>query len=337
MFKFIDCVKYTALFMPLVNSNYKRPPFFYLNGHFETIIPSMTRRVSGVDYQREQIETPDGDFLNIDWIKGGNNRLLIITHGLEGGSDRHYVTGLARLFLKQGWDVAAWNNRSCNGEMNRQRILYHHAASYDLRTVVDHALNTKDYAEVAMVGFSMGGGQTLRYLGEEPDFGVPDQIKKAVVISVPCSLPESVDTLSLKGNRVYEQRFLKKLKDKIKRKAEQYSDIDITNLDEIKTLEAFDEMYSAPLHGFASRADFYVHCNPFPYISKISREVLILNALNDPLLIGNCFPYELAKKMSNVYLETPKRGGHVGFALSGSEFTYSELRTFEFIDKSSFK
>ncbi|MBO3696952.1 YheT family hydrolase [Roseivirga sp. E12] len=317
--------------MPIVASNYKGPPFFYLNGHFETIIPSMTRKIKGIEYSREQIETPDDDFLNLDWLKNGHNRLLIISHGLEGGSDRHYAMGMAKLFSSNGWDVLAWNNRSCNGEMNRQKILYHHAASYDVRTVVDHALATEQYAELAMVGMSMGGGQTIRYLGEESEFGLPDQLKKAVVISVPCSLPESVDTLGWRSNAVYEKRFLGKLKDKLKRKAEQYPEIDVSELVNIKKLEVFDEMFSAPLHGFESRKAFYEHCNPLPFISKISRDLLILNALNDPLLIGDCFPYHLAEGSPNIYLETPKRGGHVGFVESGSDFTYSELRTLEFL------
>lgn len=317
--------------MPVVASNYKGPPFFYLNGHFETIVPSMSRKIKGVAYKREQIETPDDDFLNLDWVKNGNERLLVISHGLEGGSDRHYVMAMAKLFSENGWDILAWNNRSCNGEMNRQKILYHHAASYDLRSVVDHALSKGEYKELSLVGMSMGGGQTIRYMGEEPEFGLPEQVKKAVAISVPCSLPESVDTLGWRSNRVYEKRFLNKLKVKLSRKAEQFPDIDISKLEGIKKLEEFDELYSAPLHGFNSRADFYVHCNPLPYISKISKDMLILNALNDPLLIGNCFPYHLAKDSTNIYLETPKRGGHVGFVVSGNEYTYSELRTLEFL------
>ena len=193
--------------MPLVESNYKKPPFYYLNGHLETIIPSIIRKVKGIHYQRERIETPDDDFLNIDWLKGGNDRVLVLSHGLEGGSDRHYVMGMSKLFHNNSWDVAAWNNRSCNGEMNKQRILYHHAASYDLRSVVQHVLETGKYKEVALVGISMGGGQTVRYLGQEDEFGLPDEIRKAMVISAPVSLIESAKTLLIKSNRLYEKHF----------------------------------------------------------------------------------------------------------------------------------
>jgi predicted alpha/beta-fold hydrolase len=318
--------------MPLIESNYKGPPFYYLNGHFETILPSLLRKVKGVEYVREQIETSDDDFLNIDWLKARNKKLLIISHGLEGGSDRHYAKGLAKLFHQKGWDVAAWNNRSCNGEMNRQKILYHHAASYDLRAVVDHIIGQNDYQEIALVGISMGGGQTLRYLGEEAEYPIPQQIKRAVVISAPVSLVESAKTLVLKENKVYEQRFLKKLKVKIRGKAEQYPEIDIEGLDEMKTLQEFDDKYSGPLHGFADAKAFYKYCDPYPFVSKITKDVLILNALNDPLLIGNCFPYDIAQKWSNIYLETPKRGGHVGFARFAKEFTYAEQRSFEFLN-----
>lgn len=320
--------------MPVVQSKYKRPPFFYLNGHFETVIPSMSRKIKGVDYQREQIETPDDDFLNLDWINKGSEKLLVISHGLEGGSDRHYAMALAKLFVNYGWDILAWNNRSCNGEMNRQRILYHHGASYDLRTVINHALKKKAYKEIALAGISMGGGQTLRYLGEEPEFGVPDQIKRAVAISAPCSLIESAATLKEKGNKLYEKRFLTKLKGKIVQKAAQYPDIDISELDEIQTLHAFDTAYSAPIHGFSSTDEFYQFCDPYPFISHISREVLVLNALNDPLLQGECYPYSLAEQMPNLFLETPERGGHVGFSRWRSEFTYSELRALEFLTDS---
>lgn len=295
----------------------------------------MTRKIKGVAYEREQIETEDDDFLNIDWLKADHNKVLIVTHGLEGGSDRHYAMGMAKIFHENGWDVAAWNNRSCNGEMNRQRKLYHHAASYDLRAVVDHVKAQGAYKEIALVGISMGGGQTIRYLGQEAEFGLPEEIKKAVVVSAPVSLVESAKTLLLKENRVYEQRFLRKLKVKIREKAAQFPDIDIEGLDEMSTLREFDNKYSGPIHGFKDAKAFYAFCDPYDFLSKISRKLLILNALNDPLLVGDCYPYDIANRMDNVTLETPKRGGHVGFAQVWKTYTYAEERAFEFIDKSN--
>jgi predicted alpha/beta-fold hydrolase len=317
--------------MPIQSSDYKGPPFFYLNGHFETVIPSISRKVEGVKYQRERIDTPDDDFLDIDWISSGNKKLLVISHGLEGNSSRHYVTGLAKLFRQNGWDILAWNNRTCGGEMNRQKILYHHAASYDLRTVIEHVNKKHDYEEISLVGISMGGGQTLRYLGEQPNFPIPSNLKKAVAISAPCSLIESAKTLDLAINKMYANKFLTRLRVKIKQKAAQFPEIDVTGIDEIKTLKEFDDRYSGPIHGFKGAKEFYEFCDPFPFIKQIQVPVLLLNALNDPLLEGDCYPYALAETMPNLFLETPKRGGHVGFILPRNEFAYSELRALEFL------
>ena len=98
--------------MPILSSSYSQVPLLYLNGHFETIIPSIWRRIEGVTYIREKIKTPDEDFLNLDWSRVGSDRLLLVSHGLEGDSQRHYVRALVKLFNQQGFDVLAWNNRS---------------------------------------------------------------------------------------------------------------------------------------------------------------------------------------------------------------------------------
>lgn len=299
----------------------------------ETIVPSVTRKIEGVEYQRERIDTADDDFLDLDCIQTGNDRVLIISHGLEGNSSRHYVKGMAKLFSKNGWDVIAWNNRSCGGEMNRQRILYHHGASYDLRTVVDHAVNSFDYKQISLVGMSLGGGQTLRYLGQFEEFPLPEIVKNAMAISVPCSLRESVAALTWRSNYVYEKKFVAKLKAKIIEKAKQYPDIDVSGIDKMKSLKEFDDQYSGPLHGFKNAKDFYEFCEPYPYMKKVNTPTLILNALNDPFLTGECYPVEFAKQSDYVHLETPERGGHVGFVLPGSEFTYAEFKALEFLSK----
>jgi len=317
--------------MPLVASSYRSPPLYLFNGHVETILPSVLRKVTGVQYLRERIETPDDDFLDLDWIKTGSKKLVVISHGLEGSSDRHYVRGTAKLFSQQGWDVLAWNNRSCGGEMNRQRILYHHGASYDLRSVVDHAVGNFSYQEIALVGMSLGGGQTLRYLGQYKEFPLPKILTKAVAVSVPCSLKESVAALNWRSNFVYEKKFVKKLKAKIIMKAKQYPDIDISGIEKMKSLKEFDNRYSGPIHGFKDDNEFYDYCEPYPFMKKIKTPILIINALNDPLLVGECYPTAFASTNEFVHLETPKRGGHVGFVQKGSEFTYSEQRALEFL------
>jgi predicted alpha/beta-fold hydrolase len=109
--------------MPIIrNSSYKKAPFFQFNGHLQTIIPGIFRKVKNVNYQRERLELEDQDFLDLDWINNESQSLVLLSHGLEGNSDRQYIKGAAKLFSRNGWDVLAWNCRSCSGEMNRSII-----------------------------------------------------------------------------------------------------------------------------------------------------------------------------------------------------------------------
>lgn len=317
--------------MPIITSSYGGPPLYLFNGHLETIVPSLLRKIQGVVYQREKIETPDGDFLNLDWSRVGSSKLLIISHGLEGDSQRHYATALVKLFNQQGIDVLAWNNRTCGGEMNRLPILYHHGASYDLDAVVQHVVGQGLYPEIYLTGISMGGAQTLKYLGEKGG-DLPVSIKKAAVYSTPCNLPSSAATLRYRSNVVYKNKFLGKLKKKIEAKAQQYPDlIDLGLLAKIEDFDAFDSLFTAKLHGFKDAKDFYQSVSADNWMHRIVVPTLIINALNDPLLGPECYPVKLAESKSEILLEMPKRGGHTGFMLSREEFTWSETRLFQFL------
>lgn len=316
--------------MPVKPTTYQGPPFYLFNGHLETIIPSLYRKIDGLNYLREKIPTPDNDFLNLDWSKVGSRRLLIISHGLEGDSERHYVRGLAKLFNSNQIDVLAWNNRSCGGEMNLQPVLYHHGADYDLKTVISHVVHKYDYEEIFLTGISMGGAQTLNYLGKNSK-NLPAQIKKAAVYSTPCDLPSSAATLKSRRNVFYKKRFLGKLKDKMRRKALQFPNlIDLDLLEQVQDFDSFDTLFTAKLHGFEDARDFYQSASPGPWIEKIPIPTLIVNALNDPLLGEECYPVKLAERKSEIILEMPKRGGHTGFILSKDEFTWAEYRFLRF-------
>jgi predicted alpha/beta-fold hydrolase len=317
--------------MPILTSTYPGPPLYYLNGHLETILPSLWRKVEGVNYTRETIDTPDGDFLNLDWSCVGSGQLLIVSHGLEGDSQRHYVRALVKIFNQKGVDVLAWNNRSCGGEMNLQPLLYHHGSSYDLETVVNHALASGRYTELFLAGISMGGAQTLNYLGQQGD-ALPSAIKKAAVYSTPVNLPSSAATLRRPANWFYKQKFLEKLKVKIAAKGAQFPGLlDLDRLPRVQDFDTFDTIYTAKLHGFADAADFYRQVSPDQWMSRIIVPTLVLNALNDPLLGEDCFPIALAKEKEEIFLEMPRRGGHTGFILPKSEFTWAEFRFLEFL------
>ena len=315
--------------MPVIASSYSQPPRYLFNGHLETIFPSMFRKIEGA-YERERLELADGDFLDLDWMHGKRDKLVIISHGLEGSSDRHYSKGVAHYFHQRGWDAVAWNCRGCSGEMNRLPRFYHHGATEDIATVIDHAIQ-KNYAHIALVGFSMGGSMTLKYLGERKD-QLPAAIKSAVTFSVPCDLGASARELDKPGKKFYLNRFLKKLEKKIRAKSIRYPDlISAEDFEQIKTFRDFDNRYTAPLHGFRDADDFYTKASSGPYLSSIQVPALIVNALNDPFLPDACYPFDIATSHGSVYLETPGRGGHVGFSLAGKSESWMEVRAFEFV------
>lgn len=317
--------------MSIITSTYKGPPAYLFNGHLETIIPSLFRKVSDVTYTREKIDTPDSDFLNLDWAKVGSSKLLIISRGLEGDSERHYVKGMVKLFNSREIDVLVWNNRSCGGEINLKPILYHHGASYDLDTTISHVLKNHSYEEIYLTGISMGGAQTLKYLGEK-GVELPTEIKRAAVYSTPCNLLSSANTLKLRSNSFYKNRFLGKLKLKIQAKAAQFPDlIDLEVLAKVSDFDSFDTLFTAKLHGFKDAQDFYTSVSADNWMPSITIPTLVVNALNDPLLGPECYPVKLAAKMDLLTLEMPKRGGHSGFVVRGEEFTWAEHRVQDFL------
>lgn len=315
--------------MPLIESNYHGPPFYMFHRHLETILPSRVRKVLDVRYERERLELLDGDFIDLDWIKNGHKRLAFLSHGLEGSSERPYMQGMAKIFRESQWDVLAWNCRSCSGEMNRLERMYHQGATHDMEAVMQHALTSNEYKEVVMISFSLGGGMTLKYLGEQSR-NIDPRIKKAMVISVPVDLPASVEVLHLPKSRLYRKYFLAKLGKKMRQKAAQFPEtISLEGFDQIKSLSAFDERYTAPMFGFNSASHYYESVNPRQFLPKITVPTLIVNAQNDPILAPICFSADLVEGLDNIWLEAPKRGGHVGFTLAGDEFTYTDKRAIE--------
>lgn len=310
-------------------SNQYSPPLFLFSPHLETIFPALLRRVDLRSYTRERITTPDNDFLDLDWLTQDSDKLVILSHGLEGNSTRPYIKGMAKALFEDGYDILAWNFRGCSEEMNKQLRFYHSGATDDLDVVVQHA-SGKDYKEIFLVGFSLGGNLTLKYLGERSS---SSKIKKAVAISVPLDLETSCRKISEASNWVYSNRFLTSLKKKIITKAAQMSALDTNGIQKIKTLLEFDNRYTAPLHGFENAVDYYRKCSSISFLNGISTPTLIINTLNDPFLSKECFPSELVKNHPSVKLEILLRGGHVGFTQFNKNGLYwSEQRTLDFFE-----
>lgn len=312
-------------------SSYPGPPFWLFHRHLETLYPSKMRKVPMPPYQRERLELADGDFLDLDWAKNGGKQLVFVSHGLEGSSERHYIRGTVNRFLAAGWDAMAWNCRSCSGEMNRLLKMYHHGATEDIKAVMDHVLQTTDYEEIVMVGFSMGGSMTLKYLGENPV--ISPRIKRAAVFSVPLHLPSSVAFIHERQNWIYRKYFLAKLAKKIQAKSAQFpGQISFEGFDQVKTLYDFDNRYTVPIFGFKNADDFYDKASSHHWLGGIETPTLIVNAQNDPILSPACFPHEQLATHPSITFEAPARGGHVGFSLPRSVFSWADHRALEWAE-----
>ena len=297
------------------------------------MIPGLLRSVTPSAFKTVRITTPDDDFLDLDYYRANALRLIIVSHGLEGNSQKPYMQGLAKVFVSSGYDVICWNYRGCSGEMNRQLRMYHSGATDDLETVIQYALANGNYQAVALVGFSLGGNITLKYLGEE-GADLHPEIKAGVTFSTPLDLSAGSDRISEPDNWLYEYRFLKKLKTKLKIKQRQFPDkIDIRDIEKIKKLRIFDDKFTGPLHGFKDANDYYGQCSSIHFVPNITRPTLIVNAKNDPFLPEECYPYDLLKNHQQVTLETPERGGHVGFfTISNDDIYWSDQRALQFIN-----
>jgi len=311
----------------LPDSAYKLSHSIFKQAHLSTIYSGAVKRTEIPDYRRSKLNLPDGDFILMDEVFKDSKRAVILCHGLEGNSQSSYNNTCADYFLQHDFSVFAWNNRSCGGEMNNLPQLYHHGSVEDLDFVVKYVMQ-KDFEEIYLMGFSLGGAQILNYLGQKP---VHQKVKAAVAVSTPIDLKSSAEKIEKGFSRVYLNRFLKRIKNKIYHKAEEFPDLlKREHINEIRNFDDLAERFLVPVHGFKNPADFYKKASPVTHLDYIRTPVLVLNAMDDPIIGDLGFPIQFAKQSPYLFLETPRYGGHCGFLLSQSNYTFSEVRALEF-------
>ncbi len=289
-----------------------KAPFWLPDGHSQSIYPSLFRKVPLTHSHSERLELPDGDFLDVDWhLRNGElheKPLLIVSHGLEGDSRRHYITGLIRSFPE--FHALAWNYRSCSGDPNRNLRFYHSGATDDLDFVIQEALS-RGVKDIYLAGFSLGGNLSLKWLGENGK-KASQFVRKAVAFSVPLHLSSSSQQLTRWENRLYTHRFLQTLLEKVTEKSARYpQDITPSMLASIRSLYEFDNVITGPLHGFKDAEDYYERNSSLYFLSGIRVPTLIVNAKNDPFLSQECLPEQIDSDF--VQIELPDSGGHCGF------------------------
>lgn len=318
--------------MPIISQSDYHPPFWLLNAHWETILPAIVRKPKAPPFKRERISTRDEDFLDLDFVNANNEQIVILSHGLEGHSQKNYMHGMASYFFNHGWDTLSWNCRSCSEEINLTAKLYHHGATEDLEDVIKHVIK-KNYKQIALIGFSLGGSLVVKYLGENGK-NTPTEIIGGVAFSIPCQLGSCAREMSRPDNAFYLKRFLTKLKAKIKTKAIQFPEIFILNgIDSISNFPEFDTQFTAPLYGFDSADSFYRYASAGNYIEGIDRPTLLVNSLNDPMFPEDCYPYEAARDHKYFFLQTPEKGGHMGYWWPGKKVSWMEQRALSFISE----
>lgn len=309
-----------------------RAPSWLPGGHAQTIWPALFRRVRKVTGNPERLELPDGDFIDLEWAGQGSRRLAILSHGLEADFLTGYIQGMAAALVRRGWDVLVWNFRGCGNGPNRLLRMYHSGATEDLHAVVRHAMATHPAESIALIGFSLGGNLTLKYLGEDAAV-LPDRIHRAVAISVPCDLACSSRELSLLSNKIYMERFLIAMRAKIRVKDKMFpGTLDLAGLSRVRTFAEFDDRYTAPIHGFRDAADYWEKNSCRRFMAGIRVPALLINARNDPFLGKDCYPGAEAAASDWLHFEMPETGGHVGFPTPGTGAEYwSETRATAFL------
>ncbi|MCB0352243.1 MAG: alpha/beta fold hydrolase [Bdellovibrionales bacterium] len=291
------------------------PPFFVRNRDLQTILPALFRKPVVLKGSPGRISTPDGDFLDIEWFeRHKQRRVAILSHGLEGSANAPYIRGMAHGLLGAGWNVLTWNFRGCSGEPNRKPYWYHSGKSDDLAVIVDHVLAKNHYDNIVLIGFSVGGNITLKYLGELGR-SVSPHLLGAAVCSVPIDLEGCAAALARPRNAIYMRRFLRLLIQKILEKNERFpKEIHTQDLSSMKTFYDFDNRYTAPLNGFRDASDYWSKSSSASFLSEIQVPTLFVSALDDPFLSSSCFPRS-EDISSDVRLCLSDRGGHVGFMM----------------------
>ena len=314
--------------MPIVNSSFKSSLLFR-NGFIATIYSGLIRRLK-INQFRERITLRDDDFIDLDWSYGRNpsKSVVILLHGMEGHGQRPYITGPALLFNENDIDAICVNFRCCSGELNLKYSSYHSGKSEDLDDVVKHVVSLKKYDSIFIKGISLGANMLLKYLGEGNS--IPPQVKGGMAVSAPCDLSGSAKALHKIINLPYQINFLWGLVKRLKLKQKQFPDlISKSQVRSIFTLNDFDEVYTSRAHGFKNAQDYYEKASSLQFLKSIKTPVLVLNALNDSFLSKNCYPYKEAEQNPFLYLETPAKGGHVGF-ISWNDYYYNEKRALDF-------
>ena len=292
-------------------SSFYRAPWWLPGGHLQTLYGALVGR-SKLDWKRERWDTPDGDFVDVDRLPGpAGAPLIALFHGLEGGSNSHYAGALALELARRGWRGAVPHFRGCSGEPNRLPRAYHSGDAEEIGWILRHLRSEPSGTPLFAVGVSLGGNALLKWLGE--DARATEVLAAAAAVSAPFDLMAAGDALGRGFNLVYTRAFLATMKKKGEHKLERFPGLfDGEAMRRARTLREFDEVVTAPLHGFRDTDDYWTRASAKPVLGRIAVPTLLLNARNDPFLPEAALPGH-DEVSASVRLEFPDQGGHASF------------------------
>jgi predicted alpha/beta-fold hydrolase len=290
-----------------------RAPRWLANPHLQTIYGSLFAARPAVSYRRERWETPDGDFVDVDHVDALPDRpWVVLFHGLEGSSGSAYALTLMNRVAARGWRGTVVNFRGCSGEPNRLARAYHSGDSAEIDWILARMGPLANGAPLYVAGVSLGGNALLRWLGERRGHAA-GIVARAAAVSAPLDLMAAGEALGRGFALVYAKHFLATMKKSAGAKHARFPGaFDIGRMRRARTLREFDDVVTAPLHGYRDTDDYWTRASSKPLLRDIVVPTLVLNARDDPFLPEAALP--AAGDVSRaVTVEFPTRGGHVGF------------------------
>lgn len=320
-------------------------PTWLPGGHAQTIYAAVAAPRPHVVYRRERWDTPDGDFIDLDWAvkpapkthrfnftdwsgrtqhppcnessvpeirEPATAPLVVLFHGLEGNSRSHYALALMHAVRVRGWRGVVIHFRGCSGDLNRRPRAYHSGDSAEIDWILRRLKQQHPAAPVHAVGVSLGGNALLKWLGET-GASAREVVDRAAAVSAPVDLMAAGNALDHGFNLVYVRHFLATMKRKALAKLALYSGLyGAARVRSARTLREFDDLVTAPLHGFRNTDDYWMRASAKPLLRHIRVPTLMINARDDPFLPCGALPapHEVALP---VLLEQPENGGHAGF------------------------
>lgn len=291
----------------ITESSFK--PIWYLrNPHLQTILANIVHpQPPQVTY--EKLELSDGDYLQLAWGTARDRHTVLLLHGLEGSLRSAYAQRMINALNIRNIPVVMMFFRGCNGAPNRLLRSYHSGETGDLRAVIEH-LKHKGVDRIALVGYSLGGNVTLKYLGEGR---VDDSVACAAATSVPMLLDRCAERMNQGFSRLYQHTLLQRLKSKVAQKKELMAREGLpVDTSQIRNFVEFDDVYTAPIHGFTGAKQYYERCSSRGFIDRIETPTLIIHSRDDPFMTPDVIPAE-HELGPGVHLELSAHGGHVGF------------------------